>query len=129
MINVAWDNAEKTVIRLDYYEPISSWEEYQEAVKESYEMAKTVSHTVDFIHNSQNAKMPEGNVIAQIRRAINASPANIASVLMVVSNDFARRVMEVVIRISIRQAKNFYFVSSVDEARQVIAIQNEKLSA
>ena len=35
MIQVSWDNSEKTVIRLDYFAPITSWDEYQNAVKES----------------------------------------------------------------------------------------------
>jgi hypothetical protein len=126
MITVAWDNTEKTAIRLDYFEPIASWDEYRNAVKESFELAKSHNHPVHFIHNPQDAKMPAGNPIAEIRRAINGTPPNTASVLMVVSNDFARRIMEVVIRISVKQAKNFFFVSSVDEARRVVAIQEEK---
>jgi hypothetical protein len=126
MITVEWDNAEKTIIRLDYFDPVASWGEYQQAVKESFELARSQNHTVHFIHNAGNATMPNGNAIGEIRRVISIMPPNAGSVLMVIGNDFARRVVQVVIRLMIRQAKNFFFVSSLDEARAVIGIQEEK---
>lgn len=126
MIKVEWDNNEKTVIRLDYIAPIASWDEYHNAVKESYAMAKTQSHKVHFIHNPGSAAMPAGNAIGEIRRAMNHSPSNVGGVFMAISNDFARRVMQVVIRITVRSKIQFFFVSSVEEARRVIAIQQEK---
>jgi hypothetical protein len=129
MITVQWDNVEKTIVRLDYSDPIASWGEYQQAVKDAYNMAKSQPHSVHFIHNSQDSKMPDGNAIAEIRRAISGLPVNGGSVLMVISNDFARRVLQVVIRLMIRQAKNFFFVSSIEEARRVIAIQSEQVKA
>jgi hypothetical protein len=127
LITVEWDNAEKTAIRLDYFDPVASWGEYQQAVKNSYELARSQSHSVHFIHNAGDAKMPNGNAIGEIRRAASTLPANAGSVCMVISNDFARRVMQVVGRLMIRQVKNFFFVSSVEEARSVIAIQEVKL--
>lgn len=33
MIKVYWDNEEQTIVRLDYHDPVESWEEYLEAVK------------------------------------------------------------------------------------------------
>jgi hypothetical protein len=128
MINVEWDNPEKTVIRLDYFEPIASWEEYQKAVKDSYEMVGSQAHNVYLIHHPGEATMPAGNAIAQIRRAVNAAPANTTAILMVISNDFARRILQVVIKITMSR-KPFYFVTSIEEARKLIEIQNERVSA
>lgn len=126
MIQVNWDNSEKTVIRLDYFAPIASWDEYQNAVKDSFEMAKSQSHIVHFIHNPGSAAMPAGNAIAQIRRAISSTPSNAGGIYMAIHDDFARRVLQVVIRLTVRSKLQFFFVSSVDEARKVIAIQREK---
>jgi hypothetical protein len=128
MINVEWDNAEKTTIRLDYFEPIASWDEYQNAVKESYEMARSQAQNVYIIHNPGEATMPAGNAIAQIRRAVHAAPANTTAILMVISNDFARRILQVVIKITMSR-KQFYFASSMEEARRVIEIQSERVPA
>jgi hypothetical protein len=128
MITVEWDNTQKTVIRLDYFEPIASWDEYQNAVKKSYEMARSQATNVYIIHNPGKTAMPAGNAIAQIRRAVNAAPANTAAILMVISNDFARRILQVVIKITMSR-KQFYFVSTVEEAHRVIEIQSERVPA
>ena len=122
MIKVEWDNPEKTIVRLDYFDPVESWEEYQNAVKESYAMVRTQSHKVHLIHNPGKAQMPGGNAMAEIRRAIDLTPLNTGLVLMVISNMFARRITELMLKLTVNP-KNFQFVGTVEDARSKIKSQ------
>lgn len=125
MIKVYWASEEERIVRLDYYDPIESWEEYTDAVKESYALARTKSHKVHFIHNPGKTSMPGGNAFAYIRRMMEIAPANTGNMVMIIGNPFARRIMELMLKISVG-AKNYYFVQNLEEA---IKLTQDKSSA
>jgi hypothetical protein len=125
MIKVYWASEEERIVRLDYYDPIESWEEYTDAVKESYALARTKSHKVHFIHNPAKTSMPGGNAFAYIRRMMEIAPANTGNMVMIIGNPFARRIMELMLKISVG-AKNYYFVQNLEEA---IKLTQDKSSA
>lgn len=118
MIKVYWANSEQTIIRLDYYDPIESWDEYENAVKESYGLARTKSHKVHFIHNPGKTSMPGGNAFAHLRKVMELAPANTGNMVMVIANPFARRIMELMLKISVG-ARNYHFVQNIEEANKL----------
>lgn len=125
MIKVYWDNEEQTVVRLDYYDPVESWEEYLDAVKESFGMIRTKAHKVHMIHNPGKTQMPGGNPFSIIGNLMEQLPANGGMIVMVIANPFARRMMGLLLKITIG-AKNYHFVKELTEARDLIQGQQAK---
>ncbi|MCA9912057.1 MAG: hypothetical protein KC496_01855 [Anaerolineae bacterium] len=128
MIKVYWENEDQSIIRLDYSEPIESWDEYTSAVKESFAMIRTKPHKVHMIHNPGNTQMPGGNPFSIIGRLMDQLPANGGMIVMVIANPFARRMMDLLLKITIG-AKNYYFVKELDEAHNLIQAQQKKEAA
>lgn len=122
MIKVYWADDEQTIIRLDYYEPVDSWEEYTDAVKESFTMIRTKAHRVHMIHNPGRTQMPGGNPFSIIGKLMEQLPANGGKIVMVIGNPFARRMMELLLRMTVG-AKNYHFVKELDEAYAFIEQQ------
>lgn len=124
MITVNWDNVEQTIIRLDYADPVKSWDEYHEAIEKTYEMVQSKSYTVHMIHNPGKTKMPPGNPLFHITKAIRTLPQNAGLILMIIEDMMARRVVEAVVRLLI--AKNAGFATSVDNAHERIKEADRK---
>jgi len=125
MIKVYWANTDQTVVRLDYYDPIESWEEYEDASKESFAMVRTKPHKVHLIHNPGKTSMPGGNAFSHVRRVMDMAPANTDKVVMVIANPFARRMMELLLKISVG-ARNYHFVQNIEEANKLTRPEKPK---
>ncbi len=125
MIKVYWADDAQTIIRLDYYEPVESWEEYTDAVKESFAMIRTKAHKVHMIHNPGKTSMPGGNPFSHIGKLMEQLPANGGMIVMVIANPFARRMMEILLKITVG-ANNYHFVKELDDAYQYIEVQKQK---
>lgn len=115
MIHVDWHDPEKTIIRLDYTPPIASWEEYQEAVAYSYDLARSVAHSVRLLHNPQDTPMPTGNPLEQILIAARKTPANVDAIAMVITNRIARRITKVALLI-FNSLTDYEIFATLDEA-------------
>ena len=83
MITVYWNNPEENIIRLDYADPVATWDEYDNAVKQWHNMIRSKSGVVHTIHNPGSAKMPNGNAFMHVRRAIMNTPRNSGLIVMV----------------------------------------------
>lgn len=127
MITPMWDNAEKTIILVDYAAPVLSWDEYMLAVHRQMAMVQSQSHAVHLIHNTHDVPMPKGNALMYIRRAIEMQPANIGMVFMIIGNPFARRILETVVKMLPRY-RNLHFAQSLEEAYQQIELVNRAAS-
>jgi phosphotransferase system IIB component len=120
MITVSWDNDEKTRIRVDYNDPVRSWDEYNAAVKEAADMIRSQEQTVHVIHNPGKTQMPPGNALMHVRRAIEQQPSNTGLTIMIISNPFARRILEVMIRLMAGRYRNLVMANSLEMAYQLI---------
>lgn len=118
MIEVRWDNAEETIIRLDYADPVSNWEEYHGAMKTAYQWVRSKPHTIHMIHNPGNTKMPKGNALVHIRRVLTSAPPNTGLIIMIVTDGFARNVLEVLLRMT--TYPNTRFAKTLEEAYRLI---------
>ncbi len=125
MIKVYWDNEEQTIVRLDYHDPVESWEEYLEAVKKGIVLMRTKSHKVHVIHNPGKTQMPGGSPFTYLREALDLEPTNSGLMVMVISNVFARRMMSLMLKITVG-AKNYRFANSIDDAYTLIRNEEQR---
>ncbi|MGB7338434.1 MAG: hypothetical protein WBC91_06040 [Phototrophicaceae bacterium] len=119
MIHVYWANEAKTIIQLDYSNPIASWDEYQAAIDTANNLAKRVNYSVTMLHNPDETPMPSGNPIEQLRIAINKTPKNVR-IVMVINNGIAQRIVHAVIYI-MSLGNHYKIVGSLDAAYAYIA--------
>lgn len=119
MIEVYWASSDQRVVRVDYYDPVETWEEYMAAVEKSFEMVASQTHTVHVIHNPGKASMPNGNAFFYLRRASNLIPDNCGQIIMVIANPFARRISEVMVRLLL-DGRTYTFVDSLGQAYRFI---------
>jgi|GEM_PF-3321745 len=128
MIDVVWDNPEQTIIRLDYYAPIASWEEYREAVNQAHRMARSINDTVHIIHNPGHVQMPSGRkqrALEELTITLNDIPQNIGVLVSVTLGTFERRVTRVVPQILLRADNlHFYMVNSLETAYNLVQAYN-----
>lgn len=117
-IIVQWDNAEQDIIRLDYVEPVQSWEEYDAAVDAAYELIGDIHGTVDIIHNTGKVNMPSGSAFPHIQRALRLLPPNVGTSVAVVDNNFVRALLPIIL--GPLMGRKLQFARSLQDARQVI---------
>jgi hypothetical protein len=125
MITVHWDNAEETIVRLDYADLIQGWEEYRAAVRQSYDLVRSKTHTVHLIHVTGSTKMPRGNALVHIRHAVTTAPTNTGFTFGIVSDMFAKSILELVMRLI--AGHKFRFARSLQEAYAAIAAEQREL--
>jgi hypothetical protein len=124
MIKVYWETGQANVVRLDYSDPVVDWEEYNTAVRQSLELARSQAPlTVHLLHNPGSTRMPKGNAFVHIRRAMLTAPANTGLIVMVITDVFAKNVIEVLLRLVMRQDARF--ARSLDEAHAIIDLWHE----
>src|SRR5215213_2438468 len=128
MIKVYWETQQENVVRLDYSDPVANWEEYNTAVRQSHEMARSKAPMiVHMLHNPGKARMPKGNALAHIRRAIACMPDNSGVIVMVVTDVFAKKVIEVLLRLVVHP--NARFARSLEEAHAIIELWRQTKEA
>ncbi len=118
---VIWDNNAQTAIRTEW-QGNWTWDEYHQALDEVARLMKSVSHPVDVINTSApNAVMPKGNPIPHFRRAAKQLPNNNRFTINTGRTGFAQTMMKIFRRMFPKLKVTFFFASSLEEARQIIA--------
>ncbi|MCA9912058.1 MAG: hypothetical protein KC496_01860, partial [Anaerolineae bacterium] len=110
-----WSNEAPNVVCLDYSAPVETWEEYHAAMQKAYDLAQAHPQTVYFLHNPRHTAMPDGNPFPELQRAMQNAPRNTGAILMVITNVFARRMMELMLKIA-NADSGYYFIASEDDA-------------
>ncbi len=126
MIRVYWSERSPHVIHLDYTDPIASWEEYHEAICQATEMSRSKPGTVYLLHNPGITPLPDGNPFPHLHKAMEVAAPNTNGTLMVISNVYARRIMELMLKIASAD-DGHYFVSTVDEAYDLLETLQERV--
>ncbi len=119
MIQVYWSQHSPNIICLDYSAPVITWDEYHTAIQEAYALAQTHPETVYFLHNPRYTSMPDGNPFPELQRAMENAPRNTGGILMVITNVFARRMMELMLKIA-NTDSGYYFIASEEEAYSLL---------
>lgn len=94
-IQCAWDDAEKTVIRMefgDYWD----WDDFNQALAEAGNMIREVKHQVDIVtYMRVTTPMPDGNPDVNIEAAIQNLPKNVGIHVMVGGNALMNRALKI----------------------------------
>src|SRR4051794_6074286 len=94
-LQVEWDNAEKTIIRITYTERWT-WSDFYEANMEAVEMMKSVAHTVHFLADfRQSRSLPIGGAITHARSALTALPDNWGLLVIVSTSLLIQRLVSI----------------------------------
>lgn len=124
MLKLRWDNPQKTIVRLDYFSPIHSWDEYRTAVNQANYMATSVDHRVHVIHNSHGVTMPSGDkdrALEELNKTFRTLPQNVDLFISVTSTSLERRITRIAPQISARSEEiKFVVVDSLDKAYEII---------
>jgi RecA-family ATPase len=129
MIRVYWDmRGEWAFLRLDYADPVKTWDEYHAAIQQAWEMARNHDGDVVLIHHPGKTSMPQGNAIGHMQRGLQDHPENIVAVFVIVNNAFARRMMELLLRTSTNNPHlyKYRFLASVEDAYERILAPHER---
>lgn len=123
-IHVAWDNAEKTIIKNVFDGPWTV-EDFQEAVAQTKHAMMSVEHTVYLIADMRaGGNLPKGFLSAM--SGLNRSlPPNVGLAIIVGGNQYTRSVMSVLHRLRITK-DNIVMVADMDAAR-ALATQKVKV--
>jgi hypothetical protein len=122
-IDVKWDDAEQTIIRMDYSPPVS-WEMFDSAMNRVVHLADSVNHRVDLLGNSGTVPMPHGSPIPHMQRAFKMMPVNIGVIVSPTLNPFARAILSTVAHIYV--GDRFQAAKSLDHAYLLIEAHRAK---
>jgi len=82
-IQVSWFNSEKTII-LQKREPGWTWQDFDAAVDQYVDMARSVDHKTAIIIDCLDAPTPpSSSVLGHYRRAENLAPKNLVRMVVV----------------------------------------------
>ena len=122
-VQVSWDNDDKTVIRYDLAGRWQ-WEEFYPKYQQAVEMIAPLDHKVDFIVNPADEVTRRGyappNILSRLWDLNKRSPANVGTTY-VIGSPLLKALYSVAMKVYPALSKNYVYVSSLEEARQVTA--------
>ena len=122
LINVAWDNEEKTVLRYRF-EKGWKWNDLENALKTSEQMITSVEHEVAVIMDFQDASLLPQNALSQIFRAYQRpNPPNLGDNIILTQTSLLKMMMETGRRVLGKSQApwRLHFVQSEEEAYEII---------
>lgn len=126
-IDIQWDNEEKTIVRQTYGEVVTP-EEYYQMVKQSAELLNSVNHPVDLIVDLRKLKFTLRGMTTMTQYANKMVPANQRIVVAVGLPATIKQIINLLMRIAPRAAKNTYYVDTIEEAYRILEEQRAKLT-
>lgn len=123
-ITVDWDNPEKTIIRADIR---GQWglNDWTVALQRGFDMIEALDYPVDVIINALESSTPPLNLPALITRAVTSAPDRDFYVVVVGGHLTTRVAVETLGKVQ-HLEKKAVFVSTLDEARNLIALWRHK---
>jgi len=106
------------IICLDHIAP-TSWEEYHAAIREAHNLAAATPGTVYLLHNLGNVPLPEGNAFPHLTDTLLDAPTNVGGNFMAIGNVFARRAMELALKIA-NMENSFFLIGDISEAQNLL---------
>jgi len=119
-VKVSWDNEIKTTIRYDF-EGEWNWAEFHAAAQQAFALTRSVEHTVDTISNFLPGTRLPANAFLQFRRAMVDAPKNRGITVIAGNSSFITMMVSVFSKVNKQLGKRLMVVSSLQEARKVLA--------
>lgn len=124
-IFVQWDNPEKTIIYIRYER--WTWDDYYDALSESTVLSKTVEHPIDIIADLADSLVPKGGTISHAAAALKQDNPRVSLIVLVTPNRFVQSLTQISFRVLPDFKKKYRMVSTVEEARALIAREHRTL--
>ncbi|MAU10264.1 MAG: hypothetical protein CL607_10610 [Anaerolineaceae bacterium] len=83
-IALSWDNAQQTIILLDYERPWN-WDEFDRTANDLINMLSQVDHKVHIIFDVSHAGMPPGGALTRFKRVLELNHPNTGRLVFVSS--------------------------------------------
>jgi hypothetical protein len=122
-VNVQWDNPEKTII-LQQYEGDVSVDEYLYVINRTFHMIASVPQTVHLIYDRTRMKASPPAISRVFQVAGKHITPNLGMKIIVGANHATMINLQLCKVVAPELAKNIHLVSSLTEARQIIAVQD-----
>jgi|FLYN01.1.fsa_nt_gi hypothetical protein len=119
-IKITWDNDEKTILRYSF-DTHWTWDDFYTAKAEAYNQIDTVQHKVGVIFDAPEKITLPANMITHSKSAVSKTHPNTCIVAVVVRNLYLRTMLSMVMKLSKKAAETLRLVSSLDEARALVA--------
>ena len=120
-ISVAWDNEEKTALRLDFEGPWP-WVEYDTAVDTASAMIESVGRAVDVIHNLlAGPNLPPDKPLLHLRRMVHLLSKNTIFNVVVGGAPTVQAALPMFFQVFAEVGQRFTFAPSLDAARATLA--------
>ena len=123
-VSIKWDNHNKTVLRLFFW---NEWtlEEYIELFQEAITMFESVKHDVDLLIDLRTGEfIPKFDTIPTFRKIMDSLPENAGILVYVSENDTQRYIFNIHLKFyeSIRkhQPRRFFFLEDIPQAYELI---------
>ena len=125
-ILINWDDEEKSILRHDF-EGEWTWGEYFELMRNRNAYMSSVDHQVDVIANMKPGIMPTGFALSSAKTSLRSVPPN-RGIFVIVVNPVVDTLLEVFKQFDREMAEILYAANSVEEAREIIRQERNKLS-
>jgi hypothetical protein len=119
-IRIVWDDEAKTIIRY-IFDAVWTWDDFFNAKAEAYALIDTVQHKVGIIMDGPSDLRLPANMLTHSRSALRNKHPNTSVIAAVIHKPFLRIMFNTLINLTKGDDATIHLVSTVDEARQLIA--------
>src|SRR5688572_13038796 len=120
-IQLVWDNENKTTLRY-IYTGKWTWDELHLSITEGQRLMQSVEYKVHLIIDLSDSRLiPSGSFTSQIRGASSRMPDNTGLVVIVGNSLMLKVIQKVMSVIPGRESKKGFVLSTLEEARHLIA--------
>lgn len=127
-VQVVWDDEAHTILRQIYSGHVKL-EDYMAAADELEIMAKTVPYTVHSIMDRTGVISAPSVIFPAMRYANSHVPPNLGVRVVVKGSAFTKVIVDIGRRVAAKLIQDIYFVSTLDEGREIISKHVEKVVA
>lgn len=120
-----WYDAAQSILKVDY-EGRWTWDEFFIAADKGRELAKGVSHRVDYILDMQKGTVPNGGSTLTNSRTVMARRAPNSGIFVILTNPFVKIMLNVFKNFDREHGSIMFAAGTVDEALTIIAKHRQK---
>lgn len=124
-INNHWYDEAQTILKVDY-DGRWTWDEFFAAADKGRELAKSVSHRVDYILDMQKGSVPNGGSTLTNSRTVMARRAPNSGIFVILTNPFVKIMLNVFKNFDREHGSIMYAAATLDEALATIAKNRQK---
>lgn len=127
-VEVVWDDAEQSTIRMVFSRKWN-WDEFYQAADRVDDLTRSVEHPVAYLVDMRQTRtFPSGISAARVRHALTFNYPNVALAIVVGTSLFVQTMTASLMSV-VGQRENYLFLEDIDEARALIAERLKEVNA